>query len=102
MSALQNLNEIIARDDGMREAAQARREALQFARDLAEVMAGTRGEISADDVQSRMVELGFPVSYLRNAAGSIFKDRRIWESVGWKASTRKGRKASAIRLWRLR
>jgi hypothetical protein len=94
--------EVVARDRGMAEAAEAKRETLELAREMAENYAREKGTVSADNVQLMLQLVGIPASYLGNAAGSIFKDRKVWECVGTKASTRAGRHGSLIRVWRLR
>lgn len=85
----------------MQLAAEKRAEILLIAKDIARRMAQKQGEVTADDVQRRLILWDYDLSDLGNAAGSIFKGKE-WECVGWKKSERVSNHARAIRVWRLR
>ena len=90
-----------ARDAGMLRAAEIRRGLLDLAKLIAEMIARDRGEVCADDVQARLMELGHKPRDLGNAAGMIFRGPQ-WEFVRWTKSSRAGSHRNDIRVWRLR
>lgn len=65
------------------------------------IILGAASEITADDVQDRMEELGYVPGDLGNAAGSVFSGGR-WERVGYTKSRRASRHAGVIGVWRLK
>lgn len=83
-------------DAGLERAAAHRREALDLARLLAEMLAHKNGSVTADDVF-----LYLHPEALGKAAGAIFRDEQ-WEFIGWEPSTRASNHARWIRRWRLR
>lgn len=58
--------------------------------------------VTADDVQRALVEAGLSEHDLGNAAGSVFKDKKLWywDGVTTVASTRVSRHGALIRKWK--
>ena len=91
-----------ARDDGMATAAANRAKLLAFARTLAIELAMAREDrsVTADDVQRALVERGYGVHELGNAAGSLFRASG-WQWTGmWQKSQRVHSHANLLRVWR--
>lgn len=90
------------KETGMSEAAASRSELLAIAQQLAIDIAKTREDrcCDADDVQAGMVQRGFSVFALGNAAGSIFKGK-CWEWTGvFVKSERAHSHSNLLRKWR--
>ena len=91
------------RDAGKDRAATERRELLWRAQNLAVNTARIWGVVTADCVYERMAALKLHPERLRNAAGSIFADKTVWEWTGeWRQSTRVSNRGRYIRVWRLK
>lgn len=91
------------RDAGMDLAAENKKPLLVYAREGAREIALSRAsrEVTADDVQAYLVAKGFKESALENAAGSVFKQKGVWEYVRSIKSTRVTAHARRISVWRL-
>jgi hypothetical protein len=88
---------------GMWTAASAKRESLEKARQYLIQLSLERpdGQVNADDANSFIEHADLPP--LKNAAGSLFKNKKIWEQTGeWRPSERKGNHAHLNPQWRLR
>lgn len=93
--------EVKARDRGMRLSASAHHRDLTLARSIARELAQDGRVLCADDVRFealRRPELGIAWG---NFAGSLFTGDE-WAFVGYTQSTAPGRRASAIKTWRLK
>ncbi len=87
---------------GIAVAAENNASLLITAREIARRIAIERGEVTADDVQERLMLLGHRSDALGNAAGSIFKTRE-WQYTGRTVnSVRINAHSRLIRVWRLR
>lgn len=87
---------------GMWNAASSKRESLERARQYLITLSLERpdGVVNADDANQFIEHAGLPP--LGNAAGSLFKNRKIWEACGWAPSERSGNHAHMNRQWRLK
>jgi len=86
---------------GQEVAAIGRGDVLEAARRIALEVGRSRGLVTADDVQRRLISAGIKPSELGNSAGSIFK-QKCWEWTGRMVpSTRVSRHGNLIRVWRL-
>ena len=73
---------------------------LLKAREIARRIALECGEVTADDVQERLMMLGHRSDALGNAAGSIFKSRE-WQYTGRTVNSKRiNAHARLIRVWR--
>lgn len=90
------------RDAGMEQAASHRKEALIAAKAIARSIAHIHGSVSADEVIDELEKLNLSAGELGPAAGSIFKDKSVWEMVGWEPSKRASNHARYIRRWKLK
>lgn len=92
------------KEAGIKKAANARlkNRILQEAREIAKKLpaAKTTG-ITADDVVEKLVENGYGIHALGNAAGSLFRGGD-WECIGRRKSTRVHAHANELRVWRLK
>lgn len=85
---------------GMEDAAVSRAATLGVARGVALGLAMHGEEITADDVVKVMVDQGFDVHALGNAAGSLFRGDG-WQWTGrYKNSTRVHAHSNPLRVWR--
>jgi hypothetical protein len=87
---------------GMGRAAESRASLLDLARPIAVYIALSRPtrEVTADDVQRGLVELGYSPHALGNAAGSLFKGKE-WEWTGkFIKSERVHSHSNLLRVWR--
>lgn len=82
--------------NGMEMAAEARADALAYARAVAFRLGRGGAPVTADDVQAVLIEQNID---LGNAAGSIF--RGAWELFGYTKSTRVSNHGRVIGVWRL-
>lgn len=74
---------------------------LQKAREIARAIALERGEVTADDVQARLMVHGYGPHDLGNAAGAIFRGSE-WKWTGrLKKSERIHAHSNLLRVWRL-
>ena len=88
------------KEQGMRQAANNDPTTLEYAREIAKMVARINGTVTADDVQLRLDEYG--CGPLGNAAGSLFRGPD-WEFTGdWRTSDRISNHARMNRVWRLR
>lgn len=87
------------RDEGMERSAYGynAQEWLVRARDMALLLAGREGEVSADKVLQFVPR---PPEVSVNATGSIFKDKRF-KLVGYKMSSKVSAHARRIAVWAL-
>ena len=92
-----------AKTHGMQRAADGTREFLGYAREVARELAATRPQgITADDVQQALVERGYDIHQLGNAAGSLFRGPE-WIFTGERRrSVRIHAHANELKVWRLR
>tara|TARA_R100000388_G_C7239180_1_gene160040 strand:+ start:1229 stop:1612 length:384 start_codon:yes stop_codon:yes gene_type:complete len=91
------------KEEGMDRAAQAKKELLQHARDIAVWYAKNEGNgyCCSDDVAMVMQKLELDYSELGMAAGSIFKSKE-WEYSGFNRKTKRVvAHAREIKIWRL-
>lgn len=91
-----------AAEQGIDAAKQARAELFILACDIAERIARERGEVTMDDVQARLIELGHHPRDLGPAAGAIFRNPKKWGFVRMTKSKRVSNHGSDLRVWRLR
>lgn len=82
---------------GMSLAAEANREWLDKARDLAKAIAGAHGEITIDDIRDRWL---YPVAFTA-WAGSIFRGDE-WECVGYVQARHEKSHCRIVKKWKLR
>lgn len=86
---------------GMEQAADAKQDVLQLARDQARLLGQRQEFVTADDVGKRMWDL-YEIDSLGPAAGSIFTARE-WEFTGQRvASARKKNHGRELKCWRLK
>lgn len=93
-----------AKRDGLASAAEgARRDILTRAREVAREIAAQRPQgITADDVVLALVERGYDIHSLGNAAGSLFRGPG-WQFTGERRrSVRIHAHANELKVWRLR
>ena len=94
------------RDDGLVQAASppSRQLMIQEAKTAAIMLACLMDGITADDVSKHFAGKGINISaVLGHAMGTIFRPPKVWEWTGEiRNSERVGRRASALRVWRLR
>ena len=95
------------KDRGMSAAAEntERERLLEIARELAEHIAKDRTDrrCNADMVYRRMLQSGYNIKKLGNAAGSIFKESGKWQNTGERVqSVRITNHARWIFVWQLR
>jgi hypothetical protein len=77
-----------------------RSDLLELARDRARCIVRERGEVTMDDVVQRLVQDGYDVSGLGNAAGSVFRGKE-WEFAGkFVKSARVANHSRLLRVWR--
>ena len=81
---------------GLQLASEAHREALEYARESAYILALKQGEVTSDDV----IVSDEISAALGNAAGAIFREKH-WRCVGFRKSCRPSAHARIIRVWRL-
>jgi len=86
---------------GIAAAAENNASLLVFAKRVAVEIALSRHDrcISADDVQERLMVLGYREGVLGNAAGSLFRGRE-WRFERWTTSRRIKSHARGLRVWR--
>lgn len=90
------------KEAGIARASRSRAALLWFAKAIA-AHAGRTGEIvTADTVQRELKRQGHDPSDLGNAAGALFRDRKLWTCVGFRNSARTKRQSGTIREWRRR
>lgn len=88
---------------GMQAAVSHRERLMRDVGRIARHIAADYGEVTIDDVYGWMKMCGLPESSLGPAAGSIFRDKSVWEFTGkWVRSSRVSNHARMIRVWRLR
>jgi len=97
-------DQIAAREQaeiGIAAAAENNATLLVFAKRVAVEIASSRPDrcISADDVQERLMVLGYREGVLGNAAGSLFRGRE-WTFDHWTTSRRIKSHARGLRVWR--
>lgn len=88
--------------EGMQRAADNRAALLGIARGIAEDLALRNGRVTADDVYQRLESLGYDVSMLGPAAGSLFKTRKFESSGAMVKSERTSNHRRLIHVWSLR
>lgn len=89
-------------DVGMNIAAENNAVLLTRAREIAKEIANKQGEVTADDVQMKLIEEGHHPHALGNAAGSLFRGRE-WEWTGKMVkSARIHAHANKLNVWRLK
>jgi hypothetical protein len=84
-------------------AAQNRAHLLEYARDVAEMIALSNSfrTCTADEVQQALIANGYKPKQLGNAAGSLFKNGQ-WEFLDWMKSRRVSNHCRLIGIWRLK
>lgn len=82
--------------EGMELAAFNRKDWLEYAQAIAEIMASEGEAITIDDVMQQMAN-----PPLGNAAGSVFKGKQ-WRRVGFKQSARPANHARMVGVWELK
>lgn len=88
-----------AKERGIAAAADLRPGLLRLAREIAINIALEKGEVTADDVQAKLLIYGFNSSDLGNAAGAIFRKGFVWTGRFYK-SERAGAHRNLLRVWR--
>lgn len=89
-----------AKQEGMEQAADSKRELLEHAREIAAAIAILRGPITMDDVVEALVTDGYSPHALGNSAGSVFKTED-WEWTGrFIPSERVHAHGNPLREWR--
>ena len=80
-----------------------RAEVLKLAREIARKLpvASTDRGITADDVVAELMNRGYGVHCLGNAAGSLFRGGD-WKCIGTRKSIRKHAHGNVLRVWRLK
>jgi hypothetical protein len=85
---------------GIALAADGNREVLEFAKKKAIELGRRNKFVTADCVQRALAEMGFREHDLGNAAGSVFKDRKLWSYTGRTVqSERVSSHGRLIRVW---
>lgn len=93
---------VAAKERGIQQAADNKTSLLEFARKEAVELARAMGEITADDVQRRLVEKGISVRALGSAAGALFRGKQ-WQWTGrFKKSERAHSHSNLLRVWSLK
>lgn len=87
-------------DAGILAAAESNPVILAVAREIARRIAIERGEVTADDVQERLMVLGYHRDALGNAAGSLFRGREWQYTDRTVKSKRIQAHARLLRVWR--
>lgn len=88
------------KQSGMVAAALSKADLLEYAVELAERIARSTGDVTADDVNALLIAQGR--GSLGNAAGSLFRGKQ-WQFTGqWRTSTRVSNHARQNRVWRLK
>lgn len=72
---------------------------LAVAKKIAKEIAIERGEVTADDVQERLMRLGYRSDALGNAAGAVFRGRE-WQAIRTISSSRINAHSRLIRVWK--
>ena len=88
------------KDEGMRQAADNDPTTLEYAREIAKMVARINGTVTADDVRLRLDESGY--GHLGPAAGSLFRGPDWIFTGDWRTSDRISNHARMNRVWRLR
>ena len=88
------------KEQGMRQAADNDPTTLEYAREIAKMVARINGTVTADDVQLRLNESGY--GHLGPAAGSLFRGPDWIFTGDWRTSDRITNHARCNRVWRLR
>ena len=88
------------KNEGIGKAARRRENILWAAREIARGVARTHGTVTADDVQARMILMGYPP--LGNTAGAIFRSSEYEFTGEWRQSARVSNHARMNRVWRLK
>ena len=89
-----------AKEAGVKLASENRPNILTIAREIARRISTDQG-ITADDVVRELVDQGYGVHCLGNAAGSLFRGGE-WVSIGFRKSTRVHAHSNLLRVWRLK
>jgi hypothetical protein len=86
---------------GMALAAANNGQVLEFAKKYAVELGRKQTFVTADDVQRVLIEKGFREHDLGNAAGSVFKNRKLWRWDGIRTvkSERVSSHGRLIRVW---
>lgn len=91
------------KEEGLALAQTEREELIDAARFAAAHIAANKGTVTIDEVHQYLLLHGYDPSLLGNAAGSIFRDREVFEFTGeWRKSARISNHARCNRVWRLR
>lgn len=89
-----------AADAGIARAARNNSAVLDLAKRKAIELGKRQGFVTADDVQRALVDAGLTESDLGNAAGSVFRNRKLWVYTGRTVqSKRVSRHGALIRVW---
>lgn len=93
-----------AKVEGMERAAANNASLLELAKRVAVDVARRKGAITADDVALELYQKhGISPLALGNAAGSLFKDKRVWQYTGVTVpSIRENAHGRLLRVWKLR
>lgn len=91
-----------ARDIGIAEAYESKKELVEYARKLAvRIAERTQSPISMDDVQYALECEGISVFALGNSAGGLF-ERKKWKPVGRVRSAREHSHGNWLTTWKLK
>lgn len=89
-----------AAKEGIARAEQNNNMVFDLAKQRAIELGRKQGAVTADDVQAALIADGLTEFDLGNAAGSVFRNRKLWRWEGKTVkSARVSRHASLIRVW---
>lgn len=89
-----------AAEAGMAQAADRKASLLAFAKKKAIELGRRHTFVTADDVQAALVAEGISQHALGNAAGSVFRDKKLWIYTGKTVpSERVSSRGRLIRVW---
>lgn len=91
-----------AADQGIARAATHNSTVLEAAKQQAIEIGRVKGEVTADDVQAALMAAGWGEEDLGNAAGSVFRNPKLWlwDDNRTVKSTRVKRHGALIRVWK--
>ena len=90
-----------AAESGIDRAARNNASVLDLAKRKAIEIGRKQGIVTADDVQQALVDAGLSEHDLGNAAGSVFRNKSIWQYTGETVkSERVSRHGALIRKWK--
>jgi hypothetical protein len=90
-----------AADAGIARAAKNNSMVLDLAKKKAVELGRKQTFVTADDVQAALVDVGLSEHHLGNAAGAVFRNKKLWHYTGETVqSTRVSRHGALIRKWK--